>query len=152
MGVFAEVKRVFMMLFACWCEAPEPPVVPLEKASPFGEEGLQPMTELIIEDGYELYQDCRERVEWMETAGECAVDSDCLRGGCSREVCAPAATIAEVMTTCEIRLCFHALKSCGCVDGVCQWSLHPDGTEVPVWPFTGAPTPPDEEPRPADPQ
>lgn len=107
------------------------------------------MTELIVENGYELYEGCRERVEWIETPGECSSDEDCTRGGCNREVCAPSAGIAEVMTTCEIRLCYHALDACGCVDGVCQWALHPDGTEVPVWPFKGRPSPPDEAPEPA---
>ena len=110
------------------------------------------MTELLVENGQDLYEGCRERVEYIETPGECTTDDDCMRGGCSREVCAPAATITEIMTTCEIRLCYHVLDSCGCNEGLCQWSIHPDGKEVPVWPFKGRPAPSEPEQTPDDPQ
>jgi hypothetical protein len=35
----------------------------------------------------DLYEGCRRRVEGAEVAGECATDADCVRAGCSQEIC-----------------------------------------------------------------
>lgn len=70
-----------------------------------------------------LYGACRERVEGVETAGECTTDADCAKVGCSQEVCVPAKLAGEIMTTCEVLPCFKALDTCGCNAGVCSWSL-----------------------------
>lgn len=72
-----------------------------------------------------LYGQCRARVEGVEAPGECTVDADCAKAGCSQEVCLPAAKAPDVMSTCEILPCFRALETCGCHDGVCSWTLKP---------------------------
>jgi eight-cysteine-cluster-containing protein len=135
-----------LMLLACTC-ASEVPTVALEpspvpdeaqgRAQPMLPPGLEPLTEITIRNGAELYAQCRDRVELPEASGECATDADCERAGCSGESC--VAKGADRMTTCEIRLCFHVLESCGCVDGVCQWARHEEGAVVPAWTFTGQP-------------
>lgn len=71
----------------------------------------------------ELYGNCRERVEGPSTDGECTVDADCVRTGCSSEVCVPAAKAGDVMSTCEVLPCFAALDTCGCHEGQCSWTL-----------------------------
>ncbi len=57
------------------------------------------------------------------TNGACSTDSDCVRGGCSGEVCQSAAEQPAV-TACIYRDCYNASAtgvSCGCVAGRCQW-------------------------------
>jgi eight-cysteine-cluster-containing protein len=70
-----------------------------------------------------LYDQCRTRLEGREVDGECAVDADCGRAGCSQEVCVPAAKKADVITTCEILPCFGAVEDCGCHEGRCTWKV-----------------------------
>lgn len=135
-----------LFLLACTC-ASEAPIAPVEGGElalveappqpPPLPGGLQPLTEITIRNGQQLYQECLDRVEGPSQDGECTTDADCVRAGCSGEACVPDGT--DLMTTCEIRLCFQALDSCGCVDGRCSWSLHPDGAVVPAWNFTGEP-------------
>jgi eight-cysteine-cluster-containing protein len=70
-----------------------------------------------------LYESCHDRLEGAEVDGECSVDADCGRAGCSQEVCVPAAKKGDVMTTCEILPCFGAVQNCGCHEGRCTWTL-----------------------------
>lgn len=70
-----------------------------------------------------LYDQCHDRLEGAEVDGECSVDADCDRTGCSREVCVPVAKKGDVMTTCEILPCFGAVDACGCHEGRCTWTL-----------------------------
>jgi eight-cysteine-cluster-containing protein len=70
-----------------------------------------------------LYAQCSGRVEGVSAAGECASDADCTRAGCSGEVCVATANKATAVTTCEILPCFDVLQSCGCVDGMCSWTV-----------------------------
>lgn len=70
-----------------------------------------------------LYGACKDRVEGVQTAGECTTDADCAKVGCSQEVCVPAKLAGEVMTTCEVLPCFKALDTCGCHEGMCSWTL-----------------------------
>lgn len=70
-----------------------------------------------------LYETCRDRVEGVETDGECETDADCARAGCGSEVCLPAKLAVDVMTTCEVRPCFSVLDTCGCNEGRCNWTL-----------------------------
>ena len=70
-----------------------------------------------------LYEQCRGRVEGRESPGECDTDADCTATGCSGEVCVTQEAAAGMMTTCEMLKCFEALDTCGCVEGVCSWSL-----------------------------
>lgn len=71
----------------------------------------------------ELFASCEGRVEQPEQDGECASDGDCVRAGCSSEVCTSRPSAADIMTTCEILPCFDVLDACGCVQGRCRWSL-----------------------------
>ncbi|MDI6745074.1 MAG: eight-cysteine-cluster domain-containing protein [Thermodesulfovibrionales bacterium] len=57
------------------------------------------------------------------TGGECKSDSDCIKGGCSGQVC-QSQKEAPVITTCEWRECYNANKytvSCRCVENRCEW-------------------------------
>ena len=135
--------------------APEPAPVetPVEVAAPDGAEEaasasapktdgppappfqLQPMNEVLTQSGASplaLYEGCRERVEGPSTAGECSADSDCVKTGCSQELCV-AASASELMSTCEILPCFSVLKECGCVEGICAWQIEdePPGEDAP---------------------
>jgi len=89
----------------------------------------------------ELYAQCEERVEQPQADGECDNDADCARAGCASEVCTTTASAEEITTTCEDKLCFKILDTCGCVEGVCAWKIleelpdnalpveRPDGTK-----------------------
>lgn len=90
------------------CAAAPPPV----------EESPPPAS---VADPAALYAACRERVEGPSAPGECVNDADCAPTGCSREVCAKAGL--EWMTACDVEPCFAVLDRCGCVDGVCSWSV-----------------------------
>lgn len=70
-----------------------------------------------------LYAECEQRVENPQAAGECTADADCAKAGCGSEVCTTMAAAAQVMTTCEDKLCFKVLDTCGCHDGQCTWTL-----------------------------
>lgn len=59
-----------------------------------------------------------DRVEAPKLANACAVDADCVRGGCSLEVCSAD---KNVVTTCDAIAWPPAGASCGCVDGACVW-------------------------------
>ncbi len=55
--------------------------------------------------------------------GECVNDSDCRRGGCSKQVC--ESKNEGVITTCEWKDCYDAKKygkKCQCIKGKCQWA------------------------------
>jgi eight-cysteine-cluster-containing protein len=71
----------------------------------------------------QMYEGCKERVEGVTAAGECASDADCARAGCSQEVCVAKVDAPDVMSTCELLPCFTALDACGCHDGMCTWTV-----------------------------
>jgi eight-cysteine-cluster-containing protein len=82
-----------------------------------------------------LYESCRSRVEGRESPAECETDADCMSTGCSGEVCVTKEMAAGMATTCEMLKCFEVLDACGCVEGVCSWSLKdavPAGKPLPV--------------------
>lgn len=57
------------------------------------------------------------------TNGPCETDSDCLKGGCSGQVC-QSVKEPPVITTCEWRDCYDPAPfglQCGCVNGACRW-------------------------------
>ncbi len=57
------------------------------------------------------------------TYDSCSADSDCVTGGCSRQVC-QSKTTEPVFTTCEYRECYNAQfyeVICKCVEGKCRW-------------------------------
>lgn len=71
----------------------------------------------------EAYQGCRDRVEGIQTSGECKVDTDCTTTGCSQEVCVATPNAGDIMTTCEILPCFAVLEACGCHESQCTWTV-----------------------------
>lgn len=101
--------------------APPEPVEEVATEEPAPVEEIEP--ELPALQPQALYQDCLKRVEGPEAEGECSTDADCTRAGCAQEVCLPAAQAAELMTTCEDKLCYKALDTCGCHEGRCTWTL-----------------------------
>lgn len=57
------------------------------------------------------------------TYGSCKTDEDCLKGGCSSQVC-QAKNEESIITTCEWRDCYNAETygvRCGCFNSKCQW-------------------------------
>lgn len=65
--------------------------------------------------------------ETPSPSGECTVNSDCVRAGCSSQLCVPSAN-ADIITTCEYKeeyACL-SLSSCGCNAGKCGWAETPD--------------------------
>ena len=110
---------------------PEPPAAPVieapEEASSAG--GLKPIGLEHPPKGGRLtaaeqYAMCKARVEGTDAAGECTIDDDCQRAGCSQELCISATEAAlGVMSTCEVRPCYAVLQACGCQEGVCSWSV-----------------------------
>ena len=58
------------------------------------------------------------RVEGTSFENDCTEDSQCVKGGCSAEVC----SAEEVTTTCEFpEGGFPKGDDCGCVSGQCIW-------------------------------
>ncbi|MDP2308227.1 MAG: hypothetical protein Q8P18_19570 [Pseudomonadota bacterium] len=96
----------------------------------------------------EAYLGCKDRVEGVETAGECTTDADCAKTGCSQEVCVAKANAGDVMTTCEILTCFSVLEACGCHEGLCSWSL---ADAMPALGRIKLPPKPPAEPAPSSP-
>lgn len=58
-----------------------------------------------------------------ETYGKCDLDADCIRGGCSGQVC-QSKNEEPVITTCEWKECYDLnlfqLK-CRCINKQCKW-------------------------------
>lgn len=106
-----------------------PPVVTgadvmLGEADANGNDTILPgSTTVITNDPAALYEMCKARVEGEDKPGECKVDADCSRAGCSKEVCVPTAVAANVNTTCDKQPCFDVLESCGCTAGLCSWTV-----------------------------
>lgn len=58
------------------------------------------------------------RVEGIGARNMCSSDADCMRSGCSGEVC----SAERLVTTCEVRDWPHLQGAeCGCVQGQCIW-------------------------------
>jgi eight-cysteine-cluster-containing protein len=54
---------------------------------------------------------------------ECNEDSDCVRTGCSSEICIQAEKAGDVITDCSVRPHYECLQvdRCGCIGGRCGW-------------------------------
>ena len=70
-----------------------------------------------------LYDSCRERVERPEAQSECTTNEDCTRAGGSMEICTTTLAAQDLISTAELRPCFHVLEACSCQEGVCSWTL-----------------------------
>jgi eight-cysteine-cluster-containing protein len=68
-----------------------------------------------VPEGHPLHA----RLEAPEARNTCAVDADCVKGGCSGEICAGE----NVVSTCEMPAGGWPVQSasCGCVHGLCLW-------------------------------
>ncbi len=124
-------------------EAPAPPTEAVadadgEPQAPPDEAEPEPEPEPAKPTPESLYAECKDRVEGRQKEGECTTDADCKAAGCGSEVCTTVAEAAQVMTTCEARLCFKVLDTCGCHDGMCTWTLKEQVPDLP-------PTPPPED-------
>lgn len=125
-----RVASILLLLAGCASnnangEPPQPPAPePTTEAAPdpvTGAEGEQPAPAEM--NPASLYAECRDRVENPQAEGECTTDADCVKGGCGSEVCTTTVAAADIMTTCEDRLCFKVLDTCGCNAGACSWSV-----------------------------
>ncbi|MEK6982181.1 MAG: eight-cysteine-cluster domain-containing protein [Candidatus Micrarchaeota archaeon] len=57
------------------------------------------------------------------TNGSCINNADCVKGGCSGQICQSKSE--DAITTCEYRECYDskvAGVSCGCLNDKCQWN------------------------------
>lgn len=58
------------------------------------------------------------------TYGSCKTDDDCLKGGCSSQIC-HSKSEEPIVSTCEWRDCYNAEAygvKCGCFENKCQWT------------------------------
>jgi eight-cysteine-cluster-containing protein len=65
----------------------------------------------------------RENFCGRSTMGFCSSDLDCVKGGCSSQVCQSSSDPVSI-TTCEYRDCYNAGKynlNCKCISSQCQW-------------------------------
>ena len=130
------------IILACGGAASPPPptLVPVVSAAPSetAASGVVPARDPNAPlTGADLYGQCRERVEGTSSAGECSTDADCSKAGCSQEVCVSAAAVKSVKTTCERLLCFNALDSCSCYEGMCSWTVKEPEFQLRTLPVPG---------------
>lgn len=124
---------VIFLLWACGSERnPSPPpqvgAVPVTAvASPTALPSPAISTPEEVQAAYAL---CHDRVEGKSTPGECKTDTDCATAGCSSEMCVTAVAAKDIITTCEMQACFAVLSQCGCVEGLCQWSVAPNARSM----------------------
>jgi eight-cysteine-cluster-containing protein len=76
---------------------------------------------VVTEPEKEPEKEPQEGPEEPEEA-ECLVDSDCVRAGCSSQLCVPL-ELSDVVTTCEYLEEYECLvlTTCGCHEGTCSW-------------------------------
>lgn len=78
----------------------------------------------LIHKNHALYA----RYEGLSQQNACQVDTDCHKGGCSREVCSAE---PAVNTTCEVlEVKIPESAGCGCLDNQCLW-FTADGNVLP---------------------
>jgi len=114
---------MFALLLAC--AHGSAPADPAPAAAPVVEPvsaPAVPLTHTVLTPS-SIYAACRERVELPEVAGECQTDADCVKSGCSSEVCTSKSAAEGLLTSCEVQDCFGVLDGCGCQAGVCTWTL-----------------------------
>lgn len=100
------------------CVRPEPPADPVPVLAP------EPGTfTAAIHTPRSTYERCEARVEGADRAGECTSDADCVRAGCSSEVCVPRAEAEGLVTSCDKDACFDVLDQCLCAQGACRWTV-----------------------------
>ena len=126
----AALCAFVLAVLAAGCEKnTQPPSGP----GPGDDGGQVTARKLAVPATHPLY----DRFEGIGFPNDCSADSQCLKGGCSSEVCSAD---QGVVTTCEaLPISLPASTACGCVEGQCQW-WNPDGLVLPDLPA------PSEEP------
>lgn len=82
------------------------------------------------EDGSNAEED--EEFCGTSTYGFCEGNDDCIRGGCSSQVC-QSVNEESVITTCEWTECYDAVKykaRCVCLENQCQWITKKELTQA----------------------
>ncbi|HZX12369.1 MAG TPA: eight-cysteine-cluster domain-containing protein [Candidatus Nanoarchaeia archaeon] len=54
---------------------------------------------------------------------QCTTDNDCMKAGCSSQLCTTKTQAPDIITTCEYKpeyACYQQ-ATCGCVQGACTW-------------------------------
>jgi len=80
--------------------------------------------EFINKDGNSFILTPNVKFCGWSTYGKCNSDEDCLRDGCSKQICRSRFE-EPIITTCEWKECYEASKygvACKCVEGRCQWT------------------------------
>ena len=124
--MFVHSRTLSILLLSACVQRPSTvPVaseaVPMEREPVAAAPGSGPGLGGAPSDPQSLYEGCRERVEGTETDGECVADADCVKTGCSGELCIAKSAAEGVKSTCEVRTCFQVLESCTCQGGHCRW-------------------------------
>jgi len=68
-------------------------------------------------------QDLKGFCGWS-TYGKCTTDKDCIKSGCSGEVC-QSRFEEPVITPCQYKECYNPEKynvKCKCINNKCQWA------------------------------
>src|SRR5690349_5394398 len=110
--------HLFSLLLIPACNSGNPSVQSPTGAGPDGTTSNTTPPEArtpLIGPDHQLYA----RLEAPNAKNACASDGDCVKGGCSSEVCAAE----SVVSTCEMPAEGWPVRgaSCGCVAGQCQW-------------------------------
>ncbi|MCF7861745.1 eight-cysteine-cluster domain-containing protein [Candidatus Woesearchaeota archaeon] len=54
----------------------------------------------------------------------CDKDDDCVKSGCSGQICMSTEKAGQILSTCEYKECYNAANydlTCGCYEGKCAW-------------------------------
>jgi len=110
--------HLFSLMVVSACNGGNPSVQSPPGAGPDGTTSTTTPNEArtpLIPPSHQLYA----RLEAPTSRNACASDGDCVKGGCSSEVCAAE----SVASTCEMPEAGFPVQgaSCGCIAGQCQW-------------------------------
>jgi len=75
------------------------------------------------EQGIPVYNPPGEAFCGSSTKGRCSKSSDCVKSGCSGQIC-QSKNEEPAITDCAYKDCFNAsayMLECRCVDNQCQW-------------------------------
>ena len=105
---------VLMLCLGAGCKGKDEGTVPPTPPVKDDDGGGSSERRVMFSPGDELYP----RVEGVGAENACSSDAECVRTGCSREVC----SAEPMVTTCEVRTWPQQMGAeCGCVQGQCVW-------------------------------
>lgn len=112
--VVGYVGGVLLVLASVACSSKEGSLSMPPRSSAEGGTGALSGRSAFVSPDSPLYR----RVEGIGASNMCSSDADCMRSGCSSEVC----SAERLVTTCEARDWPHLQGAeCGCVEGQCIW-------------------------------